>query len=336
MWLDLGGPAAVAELRPKKDGREVPGVKQPRVLCVACWLVLANVSALLAQPSGGGSSAGGWPKVAQESREVDRITIGGRSVRRYLGVEYGRVGDVVLRADVFVPERPERMPAVMLIHGGAWAVGTRWQMWLHAQPLVQAGWAAVSIDYRLAPQAVFPAQRDDCRLAWRWMAEQGDRFGWDPQRMAVYGYSAGAHLALLLALDPDPGQPPVPRPRAVVAGGAPCSFDWLPPDSRTLAYFLGGSRRQVPDRYRQASPLAYVSQDDPPVLLFHGRDDMLVPLASVQRFQQRMEEVGGVCRLEVYPGWGHLATFLAEAPRKEAVTFLRRYLEPQAGPAELP
>ncbi len=300
------------------EGRLVPG----RMRCF--WAILLVVLVPCAaysqrppqQPPGGIGLGIVWPDDLRGT------------VRRYLAQEYGRVGEVSLLADVFVPVRSEPVPAVMLIHGGAWAAGTRWQMWLHAPPLLEAGCAVVTIDYRLAPQARFPAQRDDCRRAWRWMVEQADRYGWDPQRMAVYGYSAGAHLALLLGVCPDTDQPSVPRPRAVVAGGAPCSFDWVPPDSRALAYFLGGSPREVPERYHEASPLEHVSADDPPVFLFHGQKDLLVPLASVRRFEQHMKQRGGICELQVYSDSGHLETFLAEAPRRAAVEFLRRYLEP--------
>lgn len=278
--------------------------------------------------SGGQESGGAERTDRPTSPAVDDRR---QRVKRFLGEVYCRRDGAALMADVWVPEGSGPVPAVLLIHGGAWTVGTRWQMLLHAERLVEAGFATVSIDYRLAPRWKYPAQIEDCREAWRWMSREADRFGWDKERMAVYGYSAGAHLALLLALDGWAANESLPRPKAVVAGGAPCSLDWLPPDSRVLVHFLGGTRREIPDVYRQASPLTYASADDPPVLLFHGSNDLLVPLANPRRLKSRLEQLGVPCELAVYSGLGHLATFLAREPRERAVEFLAKFVR-NSGP----
>jgi acetyl esterase/lipase len=308
-----------------------------RLNCVALiWLAIClGVPALVAAeppqetkpPAESLSATNANDQQPQVAEEVSRPT--SLPAKRFSGEVYSRQEGVELLADVWVPSSSERMPVVLLIHGGAWTTGARWQMALHADSLVRAGYAAVSIDYRLAPRWKFPAQLDDCRQAWRWMYEQADRFGWDRQRMAVYGYSAGAHLALLVAMSEDPAAPGVPRPKAVVAGGAPCSLDWFAEDSRALAYFLGGSRRQLPQLYRNASPLYHVSPDDPPVLLVHGGRDTLVPIENARRFLEHCKQVGVSCDLAVFDQLGHVATFLSPQMPQRAIEFLNKHLAPQ-------
>src|SRR5690606_21971236 len=133
------------------------------------------------------------------------------------------------------------------------------------------------------------AQLEDLRAAVRWLAAQGGRYGLDVSRLALFGYSAGGHLASLFALEASQqATREAPVPLAVVAGGAPCEFSWIPDHSRVLAYWLGGSQHELPEVYRQASPLYHVSKDDPPVFLFHGQRDRLVPLQSPQRLLARL------------------------------------------------
>jgi acetyl esterase/lipase len=238
-----------------------------------------------------------------------------------------------LLADVYLPPGSGPFPAVLMIHGGAWRTGTRVSMALHATALAEAGYVVTSIDYRLAPAHPFPAQLDDCRAALAWMHQHAAEWQFDPARVAVYGYSAGAHLACLLGLQVD-NRPQLPRPRAVVAGGTPCDFEWLAPNSSALAYFLGGTRRERPDVYRQASPVAHASADDPPVYLFHGEKDRLVPLISPQRLQRRLAAVGVTCELNVTAGGGHVWTFLDPQAARQAIQFLDRVLKDRPSDVE--
>src|SRR5206468_4942909 len=129
-----------------------------------------------------------------------------------------------------------------------------------------------NVDYRLAPQFHYPTQLDDVRAAFGWLHAHASSLGVDPQRIAVMGYSAGAHLALLLGLvDPSDGV----RPRAVVAGAAPSDLTAYP-NSPVIAALIGGSGVDLPDAYADASPISHVSPGDPPVLLYHGRLDAMV------------------------------------------------------------
>jgi triacylglycerol lipase len=193
---------------------------------------------------------------------------------------------------------------------------------LHANALARAGYVVVNIEYRLAPAHKFPAQLEDCLDAFRWMCTHADELHINRDQLAIYGYSAGAHLACLLGLHTPPNEPDLARPKAIVAGGTPADFEWIAEDSSALRYFLGGSRRQLPDVYRDASPITYVSADDPPVFLFHGERDSLVPLASAQRLYEKLKDNHVKVELFTLPGKGHIATFFDPQAPQRAIRFL--------------
>jgi triacylglycerol lipase len=153
--------------------------------------------------------------------------------------------------------------------------------------------------------------------------------------MGGFGYSAGGHLvALLGALDDDdfrePGVPidaPSARLQVCLAGGAPCDFRDLPANGDRLAYWLGGSRAARPDAYRDASPAAFVTPDDPPMFFFHGVDDLLVPIASPARMVELLKQAGDTA--EIYPikNAGHLQAVMDRQALEKAIAFADLHLK---------
>jgi triacylglycerol lipase len=192
----------------------------------------------------------------------------------------------------------------------------------------------LSIDYRLAPAHKFPAQLDDCRDAVRFMRREAARYKIDPNRIAGCGYSAGGHLVCLLATgdaapaDGTGAEPISTRLQAVAAGGVPCDFRQLDLDSTFLAYWLGGTRRQCPDKYEAASPRAFVSPDDPPMFLYHGQKDWLVPRMSSEMMVQSLRDSKVPAELFVVPDAGHREAQFNREALDEALRFLTRTLKP--------
>jgi len=139
-----------------------------------------------------------------------------------------------------------------------------------------------AIDYRHAPRWQWPAQIEDVRAALGWIRAHGGEYDADLSRLALLGRSAGAHLAMLAAYEP--GAPPV---AAVVSYYGPVDLaDGYrnpprpdPLDVRSIEEaLLGGTPDQVPERYREASPITYVSRRLPPSLLIYGsRDHIVLP-----------------------------------------------------------
>lgn len=300
---------------------------------VATLLLLSHISSHTLSPvsaeelassskSAAGSASGGGPEI-----EILR------------SLPYCQRGDQKpLLADIYRPYgRKGPFPAIMMVHGGAWFAGDKVQITSHARYAAGRGYVVMAINYRLAPRYKFPAQIEDCQSALEWLGQHADQYDIDPERIAAYGYSAGGHLVTLLAMtsartDQAPRRTPPegktwPAFKAVVAGGTPCQFDWIPEESDALAYWLGGSRQELPEVYRQASPAGHVDPKDPPVFFFHGEKDQIVPLSSPQRMKKRLEEAGVHTAIHVVPGARHYQTFLAEEPRRAAVDFLDHMLQ---------
>ena len=207
-----------------------------------------------------------------------------------------------------------------MVHGGAWMSGHKGHVAGDAHQLMKRGYAVMSINYRLAPAHKFPAQVDDCRAALRWMRQHAQAYRIDPTRIAGFGYSAGGHLVCLLALNRS--EHPEEHLQAVVAGGAPCQFEDVPKDSRVLTYWLGGTRRELPALYREASPTAFVGRDDPPVFFFHGEHDLLVRPRSSKALHELLAENGVRTEFHLVSEAGHLKAFFDRTAPQRAADFL--------------
>lgn len=229
-----------------------------------------------------------------------------------------------LAGDLYRPANPEAMPVVLLIHGGGWHSGRREHMEDFAEALVADGYAAFTIDYRLVPQSRFPSQLDDVREALRWLQANAATLRVDGTRIAVWGYSAGAHLAALLALAERN-----PSLRAVVAGGLPADLVAMRA-SPLVEDLLGGSYAALGEpRFRQASPRYHVDAGDPPVFLFHARWDRIVAPQQALDMQTALRAAGVPNELVWMEGRGHvLGFYFNDAAVAAAVRFLDRWLRP--------
>ena len=227
--------------------------------------------------------------------------------------------------DFYRPAGVGPFPAVLLIHGGSWQRGSRSEMVKFATRLTDAGYAVFNIDYRLAPEHHYPAQLVDVRAAFAWLHAHARSLAVDPDRIAVMGYSAGAHLALLLGLADVEG---APRPRAIVAGAAPSDLTEYP-NSPILATLIGGSGAALPDLYADASPISHVSPGDPPVLLYHGALDWIVDVEQSRRLLAALHAAGVPAQLFEEPWSGHGTAFLLDGDSfRAALAFLAEEMPP--------
>jgi acetyl esterase/lipase len=251
--------------------------------------------------------------------------------REYVQREAGPLG-----MDVYLPPGAGPFPGVLVVHGGAWTMGTRSQLATIAMSLAKNGYTAAAISYRLAPKYTFPAQIYDCQAAVRWMRSHAKEIRLDPAHLGGFGYSAGGHLvALLGTLDDDdyreegvPKDAPSARLQAVMAGGAPCDFCVLPERSERLAYWLGGTRADKPDAYRDASPVSFITADDPPMFFFHGAQDLLVPIASPRRMVSQLTSAGVTAEMYTVQNEGHIQAIFDTAALEHARAFADHYLKP--------
>jgi acetyl esterase/lipase len=203
-------------------------------------------------------------------------------------------------------------PAVLLVHGGGWRYFDKDNYTGLGRRLARAGYVAASVDYRLVPDGAFPRAAQDVGCALAYLQRHEDELGIDPGRIALFGYSAGGHLAALVAVaTDDPGIAPdcadgVPaRPAGVVAGAGPMDLVAMR-GSGAVQDFLGGPYEGREDAYTLASPIAHVDPDDPPFLLLHGDADFFVSLSQSRAMRDRLREEGVEASLLELRGAAHL------------------------------
>lgn len=218
---------------------------------------------------------------------------------------YAKRGDSELSLHVFAPEGPAGAPrpAVMVIHGGGWTIGEAAWAFPVAQHFAELGAVGVAVEYRLSDgEEVTPLDAmADARDAIRWLRRRAQPLGVDPDRVAIYGWSAGGHLGASSAIFSEPSEPDSgdARPDALVLVSPAVSLSGSAYFERLL---LGRAEA------RSASPDEHVRAGLPPTLILQGDVDTVTPLPGAERFCRRLREAGNHCELRVYEGYGHLFT----------------------------
>ena len=185
---------------------------------------------------------------------------------------------------VAIPENAEEsLPVVVCIHGGGWAVGDKDQMAWMAIRYAQQGYIGVTLSYRLNHEAPIPACIFDVKEAIRYLKHISSDIHADPERIAVLGYSAGAHLALMIGLSPKAPEfksDAYPRQDSsvdcVVAISAPADLEERFKSQGRLG-FLVENKSADANFIRTISPLAWMDRQQVPVLMLHGDQDRIVP-----------------------------------------------------------
>ena len=235
-----------------------------------------------------------------------------------------------LTADLYLPAAESPRPVVLMVHGGSWGGRDRSDMDEISRTLVRHGYAVFNLSYRFAPRYRYPAQLQDLQQAMKWLVRYSDVYEFDLERINAWGYSAGAHLAALLAsynfsqdslLVEDHDLPSI---RAVVSGGIPSDLRKYE-DGPILQRFIGGSRAEFPVTYADASPAYHISSNDPPVFLYHGKLDLLVTVDQSTDYYEALLEQGVQAELYLHAARGHVTMFLfgGDAEQK-AIAFLDR------------
>jgi acetyl esterase/lipase len=212
--------------------------------------------------------------------------------------------------DVYQPEDGGKRAAVLMLHGGGWRVGSRADLAPHAEALAKRGFTAVVADYRLMPAHPWPAQIRDTRAAIKWIRDNADDLGIEPDRIAALGYSSGAHLVALAAGDPDGaaaadnlGRLPLNAviPIEPLIGLQAGEFE----RGYTPAWILFGPDPVPPHDIRVVSPMTYVRHDFPPSCFFHGAEDVQIPFVASVMMHKALCAVGAVSDLHVISTYSH-------------------------------
>jgi acetyl esterase/lipase len=223
-------------------------------------------------------------------------------------LEYGR--DRRQRFDIYAPSAASPtspLPVLVFFYGGGWDSGSKDLYGWAAQALAAQGFVVAVADYRLVPQVLFPVFIEDAAAATAGVADVAAQYGGDPTRLGVIGHSAGAHLAMMIALDrrymAAVGKPDLIKAAAGLAG----PYDFLPFDVASSINAFG----QAPDPI-QTQPLHFARADAAPLWLGHGTADVIVHDEDTILLEARMRALGGRCEAKLYPGLSHedlIATF---------------------------
>jgi acetyl esterase/lipase len=225
------------------------------------------------------------------------------------------------KLDLYLPSAGENWPLIVWIHGGAWLAGDKLRP--PALAYLDDGYAVASINYRLSQHATFPAQLEDCKAAIRWLRDHAAEYGYDGERIGVWGASAGGHLVALVGTTGDSTEFDAgenlssSRVQAVVDFFGPTDFlqigaqslptsrlDHDAPDSPE-ARLIGGPILQNKDKASRANPIVYISKDDPPFLIAHGEKDDVVPIGQSELLHAALQKAGVPSTLHRVPNAGH-------------------------------
>jgi acetyl esterase len=218
---------------------------------------------------------------------------------------YKKVGGRELKLFIVKPNDwnvTDQRPAMVFFHGGAWVAGGPAQFNDQAAYLAKRGMVCVQVDYRLIKDIPGPPEVcvRDAKSAMRWVRMHASELGIDPKRIGAGGGSAGGHLAAFVGMvdgGDDPQDDLSVSPKANVLVLFNPVFD-NGPDG-------GWGRNRVGDRVKEFSPAHNISADDPPAIVFLGRNDNLIPVATVERFQSNMKTAGVRCDAFFYDRQGH-------------------------------
>ncbi len=256
--------------------------------------------------------------VAAQAPRAQNTQAGARVLK---DIEYAKAGEHALLLDLYLPQGVEAPPLLVWVHGGAWRRGSKDKMPLPG--LVEAGYAVASVEYRLSPAAMFPAQIHDCKAAIRFLRAQAKRYGYDARRIGIAGSSAGGHLVALIgvtnghaALEGTLGAhlDESSSIQAIVDYYGPTNFMTILKQSTphglgvrmpALELLLGGQPGDRPELAKLASPVAHVDAEDPPLLMLHGDQDPQVPINQSHELHAKYKEHKRDVHFEVVHGAAH-------------------------------
>jgi acetyl esterase/lipase len=259
---------------------------------------------------------------------------------------YKHVNGRALRLDLYCPEKTSSpSPVILWINAGGWSHGRK-EDYSPVISFVGDGYAVASMELRLSGEAPFPAQIEDCKAAVRWLRANAAKYNLDPDRIGAGGHSGGGHLAALLGTSggvqelegSGDNMSYSSRVQAVCDASGPSDILRLYHDAsdpstgtkpKAISYidaFLGGPAEQNKEKAIAASPITYVSKDDPPFLIIHGEKDFGVPVSQAELLAGALKAVGVETILEITPQ-GHSLGLGGPRLRPIVKAFFDKYLK---------
>jgi len=251
-------------------------------------------------------------------------------------VVYGHKFGLATTFDVFTPSENANGAGVLFMVSGGWY--SNWsppqQLLPMMAPLTDAGYTVFAVRHGSSPRFSIPEAVEDVRRSVRFIRMESKRFGIDPNRLGVFGMSAGGHLSLMLGTTGDEGNPASQDPVEKFSNRVQAVVAWVAPTDLTImthtspdtlpAYKRFPALELADEPAKTHSPILYVTDDDAPTLLLAGAADDLVPIDHSRRIHKKFEEIGVTNRLVEFPNAGH---GLGGEDLKQAVAEMVRWFD---------
>ena len=241
-----------------------------------------------------------------EARQQKQSPSFGRALKGATVKVLKETPQIKLRLHIFFPKdhkTTDRRPAIVFFFGGGWTGGSPGQFQRHSSYLASRGMVAACAEYRVKRKhdtTPFECVADG-KSAVRWLRAHAAELGIDPDRLAAGGGSAGGHVAAstatLKGFD-EPGED-------LSVSSVPTALALFNPVVDTTKTGWQGGYRQLGARAEELSPVHHLEKGAPPTIIFHGSADKAVPVENVERFRDKMKELGSECKLIVFEGKGH-------------------------------
>jgi len=238
-------------------------------------------------------------------------------VQRTADVVYGHKYGLALTFDVFAPAENANGAGVLFMVSGGWY--SRWSppegMERRFKPLTDKGFTVFAVRHGSSPKFSIPEAVEDVRRSVRYIRMNAETFHIDPNRLGVYGVSAGGHLSLMLGTASDAGNPKAKDPVLRVSDRVQAVVAWVAPTDLQIMVWKAPGHLPAYERYpalnldiknaKTFSPLVHVTEDDPPTLLVVGDKDNLVPIKHSQDIHAAFQKANVSSQLIVLEGAGH-------------------------------
>jgi pectinesterase len=285
-------------------------------ICLFCCCFLtakAQIISLTGTPDTSFTIYSAYQKIFKKYPEAKIVALKEYpDVRHDYDVVYLQINDRKLHADIFYPKTKHKKlsSSIILIHGGGWRSGDKTQQNPMAEELAHHGYVAMSVEYRLSTEALYPAGVLDVKTAITWLRSQAKKYHLDKSKIAILGCSSGAQMASLIGATNDnklfePTTNVKSQSSSVQAiinidgvldftNVESYKFDTDPTKPSAAAYWFNGTYKDKPELWKEASAITYAGENTPPILFINsilphyhaGRDEMIAILDKYHRYHE--------------------------------------------------
>lgn len=237
------------------------------------------------------------------------------TIVEYKDLVYKQTNNSLLKLDIYhLKELKEERPVLVFIHGGAWKKGNKKDYRRYLIDFAQKGYVTVTVQYSLSNVAKFPTAVNDVKCAIRWIKTNAKKYLIDPTKIAVIGGSAGGHLAMMIGYSSNSQNFESDCPDSIYTSEVQAVVNIYGPSDLTTEYareqssvinFIGKKYDETPEYFTKASPITYITKNDPPTLIFHGTLDELVPVSQSDNLTKQLQKTGVEVEYHKLKGWPH-------------------------------